>query len=296
MINKPLSAIFISVLSASFAAIFIVSCEAPSLSIALYRLLFTTLLIFPFVVINKKVRKELLEIPRSTLIVMVGIGLILAAHFAFWITSLEFTSVASSVMLVTAHPVLVAPVAHHFFKERLSTVNIIGIILSVSGVVLLVYGNYGFSSFTLDTLEGNILAILGGIAAGIYILGGRRMRRNVSIVPYAIVVYGVGTLALLIICLLFNAPVYGLKVNDYWIILLMAVVSGVFGHTLYNWSLEYVRASLASVVLLVEPLFSTLFAFVLPWIHQIPSVFTVAGGSVIILGIYMTSRNTSDYT
>ncbi len=216
MINKPLSALFISVLSASFAAIFIVSCDAPSLSIALYRLLFTTLLILPFVILNKKVRKELLEIPRSTFIVMIGIGIVLAAHFAFWITSLEFTSVASSVMLVTAHPVLVAPVAHYFFKERLSPVNIVGIVLSVSGVVLLVYGNYGLSSLTLDTLEGNILAILGGIAAGIYILGGRGIRRNVSIVPYAIVVYGVGTLALLIICLLFNAPVYGLNVNDYF--------------------------------------------------------------------------------
>ena len=156
MINKPLSALFISVLSASFAAIFIVSCDAPSLSIALYRLLFTTLLILPFVILNKKVRKELLEMPRSTFIVMIGIGLVLAAHFAFWITSLEFTSVASSVMLVTAHPVLVAPVAHYFFKEKLSTVNTIGIVLSVSGVVLLVYGNYGLSSLSLDTLEGNI--------------------------------------------------------------------------------------------------------------------------------------------
>jgi len=296
MINKPNSALFISVISASFAAIFIVSCDAPSLSIALYRLLFTTLLIFPFVVLNKKVRKELLNMSRSTLIVMVGIGLVLAAHFALWITSLEFTSVASSVMLVTAHPVLVAPFAHYFFKERLSTVNMIGIVLSVSGVVLLVYGNYGLSSLTMDTLEGNILEILGGIAAGLYILGGRKIRKNVSIVPYAIVVYGVGTLALLIICIFFNAPVYGLNIGDYWIILLMAVVSGVFGHTLYNWSLEYVRASLASVILLGEPLFSTIFAFIMPWIHQIPSEFTVAGGSVIILGIYMTSRNTSEYT
>jgi len=294
MINKPLSALFVSVLSVSLASIFIVSCDAPSLSIALYRLLFTTLLIFPFVVLNKKIQKEILEIPLSTFIIMIGIGLVIAAHFAFWITSLKFTSVASSVMLVTAHPVLVAPFAHYFFKEKLSTVNTIGIVLSVSGVILLVYGNYGLSYITQDTLEGNILAILGGIAAGIYILGGRRIRRNVSIVPYALIVYGFGTLTLLVICILFNAPIYGLGVKDYWIILLMAVVSGLFGHTLYNWSLEYVRASLASVVLLGEPIFSTLFAFTMPWIHQIPSEFTIAGGSVIILGIYMTSRNTSD--
>ena len=294
MINKPLSILLISVLSSSFAAINIVSCNAPSLSIALYRLLFTTLLLLPFVILNKKVRKEIREIPRSTLIVMVGIGLILSAHFAFWITSLEFTSVASSVMLVTIHPVLVAPAAHYLFKEKLSIVNLIGILVSISGVIILIYGNYGLSSLKLDTLEGNMLEILGGISAGFYILGGRRIRRNVSIATYAIVVYGVGTLALLVICIFFNAPVYGLDVNDYWIILLMAVVSGIFGHTLYNWSLEYIRASLASVVLLGEPFFSTLFAFAMPWVHQVPSEFTIAGGSIIILGIYMTSRNTSN--
>jgi len=125
---------------------------------------------------------------------MAGIGLILAVHFAFWITSLEFTSVASSVILVTIHPIIVAPAAYYFFKEKLSIVNLIGILVSVSGVVILIYGNYGLSSLKLDTIEGNMLAIIGGIAAGFYILGGRRIRRNVSIVTYAIVVYGVGTL------------------------------------------------------------------------------------------------------
>ncbi len=293
MINKPLSVLFISVISSSFAAIFILSCDAPSLSIALFRLLFTTVLLMPFAIINKKVRKELLELPRSTFFIMAGIGLILAVHFAFWITSLEFTSVASSVILVTIHPIIVAPAAYYFFKEKLSIVNLIGILVSVSGVVILIYGNYGLSSLKLDTIEGNMLAIIGGIAAGFYILGGRRIRRNVSIVTYAIVVYGVGTLTLFFICLLFNAPVYGLNTNDYWIILLMAVVSGIFGHTLYNWSLEYIRASLASVVLLGEPFFSTLFAFAIPWVQQVPSEFTIVGGSVIILGIYMTSKNSS---
>jgi drug/metabolite transporter (DMT)-like permease len=289
MKNKAYLALFISVVSVSFAAIFIVSCDAPALSIAFYRLLFTLLLILPFVLIYRKTRHELLNMPRSTFLIMIGIGIILAAHFALWITSLEHTSVASSVILVTAHPLLVGPISHFFLKERLSAVNATGIVLSVVGVIILVYGNYGFAT-GLDTFEGNILAILGGIFAGLYILGGRKLRKTVSIGSYAFVVYAVGTIVLFVICLLFNAPVINLSLKDYGIIFLMAVVAGIFGHTLYNWSLEHVRASLASVVLLGEPIGSSLLAFALPWIQQTPSYYTIIGGAIILSGIYLTAR------
>jgi len=289
MINKPYATLFISVLSVSFAAIFIVSCSAHPLSIAFYRLLFTTLIIIPLVIFNKKTRKELLNLQYMTIIIMIGIGLILAAHFSLWVTSLKFTSVASSVILVTAHPFLVGPVSHYLFREKLSISNIIGIMLSILGVIILVYGNYGLSSIALDSLEGNILALLGGVAAGFYILGGRKMRKKISVTSYAFVVYGVSTIALLPICLIFNASLYNISIQDYQIILLMAIISGIFGHTFYNWSLKYVRTSIVSVALLGEPLASTLFAYAIPWIHQVPSEYTILGGAIIIIGIYLTA-------
>jgi len=293
MKNHAHIALFISIFSVSFASIFIVTIQenVPSLSIAFYRLFFTTLLIMPMVFLRIKIRKELFSLSRSTLYIMIIIGIILAAHFALWVTSLKLTSVASSVILVTAHPLLVGPVSHFLFKEKLSFVNIFGIILSVSGVFILVYGNYGFNSGVLDTLEGNILAILGGIAAGLYILGGRKIRKNVSVSSYAFVVYGVGTIVLFFICLFFKTPLYNFNLNDYLIILLMAVVAGLFGHTLYNWALKNVRASLASVALLGEPIGSTLLAFIIPWINQIPSQYTILGGVIILLGIYLTAIN-----
>ena len=290
--NKPYLALFSAIVAVSFASIFILSVEsAPPLSIAFYRLFFTTLLIFPFVLFKKKIRKEFRNIPLSTYLIMIIIGLILAAHFALWITSLTKTSVASSVILVTAHPIIVAPISYFFLREKLSFINSIGITLSLVGVIILVWGNYGFPTIGIDTLEGNILAMLGGVAAGLYILGGRKIRKTVSILPYALVVYTVGTLMLFIICLFFNAPVYNLSLKDYQIILLMALVSGIFGHTLYNWSLEYIRASVASVFLLGEPIGSSLLAYVIPWIHQEPSIYTLIGGSIILSGIYLTARN-----
>ena len=144
MENKAYVALFVSIVSVSFASIFIVSIQknVPSLSIAFYRLFFTTILIMPLVFLRSKTRKELFSLPRYTIFIMVIIGFVLAAHFALWITSLKLTSVASSVILVTAHTLLVGPVSHFLFKEKLSFLNAFGISLSVSGVFILVYGNY----------------------------------------------------------------------------------------------------------------------------------------------------------
>jgi drug/metabolite transporter (DMT)-like permease len=288
--QKHALGLFVSIIAVSFASIFILSCKAPPLSIAFYRLLFTTLLLVPLILIRKKTREELRMLPRNSLFLMIVIGVILAAHFSLWITSLKMTSVASSVILVTAHPVIVAPVSFYFLKEKLALVNVLGIVISLTGVGVLVIGNYGYAAFGLDTLEGNILALLGGVAAGLYILGGRKTRKTVTTVTYAFVVYAVGTITLFFICLILSAPVYNLIPTDYAIILLMAVVSGIFGHTLYNWSLGYIRASVMSVALLGEPIGSSLLAYVIPWIHQEPSLYTIGGGGVILAGIYLTAR------
>ncbi|HIH00427.1 MAG TPA: EamA family transporter [Thermoplasmata archaeon] len=292
--QKHALGLLVSIIAVSFASIFILSCQAPPLSIAFYRLFFTTLLLVPLILLRKKTRDELRSLPKTTLFFMILIGLILAAHFALWISSLKMTSVASSVILVTAHPILVAPVSFYFLKEKLSWVNALGIAISLSGVGVLVIGNYGFSAFGLDTLEGNILAMLGGLAAGLYILGGRTLRKKVSTVTYAFVVYAVGTIVLFVLCLTLAAPVSGLALSDYGIILLMAVVSGIFGHTLYNWSLGYIRASIMSVALLGEPIGSSLLAYAIPWINQQPSMYTIIGGGIILLGIYLTARTMAE--
>lgn len=291
MNNKPIIALFISVISVSFAAILIVTCSAPPLSISFYRLLFTTLLLLPVFILFPNYRKEIQSLPIKSIGLMVLIGIILAVHFSLWITSLKLTSVASSVILVTAHPVLVGPISHYFLNEHLSKKNLTGIIISLVGVIILVYGNYGFSSHALDSFQGNLLAFLGGIAAGLYILGGRFLRRNISVITYAFMVYSTGTIVLFFINLLSDSPLYGISIDDLLIILSMAVVSGIFGHTLYNWSLAHVRASFASVALLGEPISSSVLAMIIPWIYQIPSEYTILGGAIILSGIYLTATN-----
>ncbi len=290
--KKPYIALFISIASVSTAAILIVTVSenVPPLTIDFYRLLFTVILLSPAIIFFKKNREELLLIPKKTFLLMLVIGFILALHFAFWITSLDYTSVASSVILVTAHPVLVAPIAHYFLKEKLNLINVLGIILSLFGVIILVLGNYGLGSLSLDSLEGNILAILGGVAAGLYILGGRKVRKTISVVSYGFIVYSISTIILFVLCIITKSRITSIEIRDYEIFILMALISGIFGHTFYNWSLKHIRASIASVALLGEPIGSTILAFIIPWINQIPSNYTVIGGITIFLGIYLTAR------
>ena len=125
--------LFISVVSVSFAAIFIeylLRRGMPPITIAFYRLLFTVLLLLlPFLIYYKKYRSELFRIDKKMFFLMIGIGIILSIHFYTWVTSLNYTSVASSVILVTAHPVLVAPIAYYFLKEKISFVNIFRIFI-----------------------------------------------------------------------------------------------------------------------------------------------------------------------
>jgi len=286
-------ALFISITAMSFAAILIVSCDAPSMSIAFYRLLFTTLLTIPLFLYQKNVKFEISNISFPHFMYMICLGLILGAHFSLWVTSLKFTSVASSVILVTAHPMIVGLLAHFLYNERLSFLSTVGIIISITGLIILVYGNYGFATTWVDNFEGNLLAFTGGVAFGVYILAARKIRKTVAIstFTYTTVVYSAASIALFGMCLTTKTRIYPLGLESYLIILLMAAVSGIFGHTLYNWSLKYVRASTASVSLLGEPIGSTLLAFIIPWINQVPSIFTLIGGFFILLGIYLAIRD-----
>jgi drug/metabolite transporter (DMT)-like permease len=287
-VEKPLAALITATVGVSFAAVRIKSVPGvPPLAIAFYRLLFTTLILAPAALGHTPHRAELATLGRRQWTFLAVIGVVLAAHFTLWITSLTKTTVASSVILVTSHPVMVAPLAFYFLKERVSTVNVAGIGISLAGVVILMGGNYGLDA---SSLEGNVLALLGGVAAGFYILGGKKLRVTVSAVAYAYAVFAVTTVVLFFLCIVTNTALAGYTARDVGIIALMAVVSGIFGHTLYNWALRYLRASVISVSLLGEPLGSTLLAYVLPWIQEVPTVYTVAGGCFIIPGIYLTMR------
>ncbi len=283
--RKPDWAIIIAVIACSFGSIFIRLSDAEPLAIAFYRLLFTTLLLLPFVIMRS--RDELKNLGPKNVGIMVAIGLVLSFHFSMWVTSLELTTVASSVILVTAHPILVGSISHFVLKDRLSRLNFIGIFVAIAGIFVLTWGDFTGGALTSDMAFGDVLAFLAGLCAGIYILSGRKMRASISVLTYAFLVYLFCTIFLLIQCLITSTPIFPMPANEYWLFLAMALIPGILGHTLYNWSLKHVTATIVSVSLLGEPIGASILALLI--LREMPGIFVLIGGPIVLAGILMAS-------
>src|SRR5512140_3035512 len=131
--GRVTAALATAILAVSTASIFIrfAQAEAPSLVIAALRLTFATLLLAPLA--WTRYRAELQSLKRSEITLGVISGLFLAAHFATWITSLEYTTVASSVVFVSTGPLWVALLAPLLLNERLSRAAILGLAIAIIG-------------------------------------------------------------------------------------------------------------------------------------------------------------------
>ena len=287
MRGGPYAAIALAVVSVSFSAIFISWSTSPFITIALYRLALASLILAPFALLDR--RRPLRGISRRDALIMIGVGAILATHFTLWIGSLKIegvsVNVASSVILVTSHPLLVGVLSHYVLRERLNAWMALGIALGFSGVVVIAVAD---STARSGSGIGDLLAFTGGIAAGFYFLAGRRLRQRVPLLAYAFVVYVSATGVLFLYALGLRESL--LPVGDWRtelaLFLAMAVIPQIGGHTLYNWSLRWVTAPVVSLSLVGEPIGSSLLAWVL--LRQVPGVAVAIGGALALAGIYLT--------
>lgn len=286
---SPYAGIALAIVSVSWASIFITWSTSPAITIALYRLGFATLILAAVVLVRFVVseKRPLQGLPRRDLVLMAGIGAILATHFTLWISSLKVPqeSIASSVVLVTSHPLMVGILSHFVLKERLSRWMAVGIVLGFSGVVVIAFADYGFSG---SLLYADALAFAGGIMAGFYFLAGRRLRQRVALLDYAFVVYACATAVLFLYAVVLGeslAPVGNMD-RELLLFLALAVVPQLGGHTLYNWSLRWVPAPVVSLSLVGEPVGSSLLAWVI--LSQVPSLGVGLGAGLALLGIYLT--------
>jgi drug/metabolite transporter (DMT)-like permease len=271
----------IGIIAISTASIFIKLCDAPVLIIAAYRMMLASLMLTPFACC-KKTWKGWEKDKIGWLLLS---GLFLSLHFAFWIASLKYTSVASSVVLVTTHPIFVGIGGWLFLKERLGLNLIFGIALSVLGSGLISYGDMSLSK---EALMGDGLALLGAIAASGYLLVGKKMRKDQDLLSYIFPVYSTGGLILILFALIFQKPFFGYSSSTYFYLFLLALVPQLMGHTTFNWALKYLPASVVAVTILGEPMGSTLLAYFI--LGEGLTLWKVIGGMSIFAGILIALR------
>jgi drug/metabolite transporter (DMT)-like permease len=281
--NRLYTLLAIGIIAISAASIFIKLCDAPVLIIAAYRMMLASLILMPLAYYKKTWRgweKNELGWPLLS-------GLFLSLHFAFWIASLKYTSVASSVVLVTTHPIFVGVGGWLFLKERLGLNLIFGIALSVLGSGLISYGDMSFSK---EALRGDGLALLGAIAASGYLLVGRKMRKDRDLISYISPVYLTAGLILILFALIFQAPFFGYSSSTYLYLFLLALIPQLMGHTTFNWALKYLPASMVAIAILGEPIGSTILAYFI--LGEGLTLWKIIGGISIFSGILIALKKT----
>ncbi len=280
---SPKVALLISIVAVSTASIMIRMSKASPLAIAAYRLIFSTLILLPLF-IHSGGHRRLRAASKKDILTLMGVGIVLALHFATWISSLSFTSVASSVIFVHVDPIFVAVVSHVVLKERITRRRLLGILIAFVGTTIIATGDLGFGE---TNLYGDMLALMGAVMLGIYILSGRRMRQSLDLVSYVTPVYASSAVVLTAACALIGTPLTLYPAREYLLFLAIAVVPMIFGHTIYNWALRYVEAPVVSISLLGEPVGATILALLI--LKEVPSPLVLLGGAVTLLGIYVTA-------
>lgn len=279
-----------AVAAVSVGAILVRWSHAPSSVAAFYRVLFTTLPLIPVAV--WRYREEFRRIGRRDLVFATLSGIALALHFAAWFESLEWTSVAASVTLVQAQPVFVALGAWLLLSERVTRRIAVGITVAVGGMAVMSLGDLlGGVLVGPNPLYGNSLALFGAVMAAGYVLAGRSLRQRLALIPYVVVVYGVCTVSLLAIVIIEGHPLTGYPTREWLVFAGLAIGPGLFGHTVINWALAHLESSVVSVSLLGEPVGATILALVL--LSEAPTTFTVVGGGIVLIGIYLTTSGTT---
>lgn len=280
---NPYLALLLGVLAVSTGAIFArLASEAPPLVIAAYRVGLASLIIVPFALL--KVRYELVSLSKRDLGLALLSGLFLALHFGTWISSLKYTSVANSVVLVNTNPLWVGLLTPLITKERLKPGVVIGIFLSVCGGVIIGAGDIVHGG---TALWGDALALMGSLCAAGYLLMGRSLRRRLSLLAYICVCYASAAIFLWTLVISLRLPITGFTSYTYSWLFAMALISQVIGHSSYNWALKWFSASLIAVSLLGEPVLGTLFAYIL--FNEGLTVMKLIGGALILIAIYITT-------
>jgi len=278
---SPLLVLIVAVLATTYAGPIVRFATAPAVAIAFWRLV----LVLPVTFGLATRERQRTSVMREAFPLMLLAGVLLAVHFWTWIASLRFTTVASSVVLVSLKPIFAWGIAALWLGEHPAPTERWGIALAVAGATLIGLGD---ARLSLGALGGDVLALAGALTGAGYYVIGRRVRRTVGSWSYASAVYAVAALLLGFSAALRGAPLTGFGGRDWTVFGAMAAGPMLLGHTGMNYALKHYRATTVNVAALGEPVGASLIAWLVPSIHEVPPPAALLGGVLVLLGIVMS--------
>ena len=219
----------------------------------------------------------------------IAAGICLGIHFATWITSLAYTSIAASTVLVTTNPIWVGLFSWWWYREKLTRQGVFAIGIALIGGMIIASADTNSSGSYSNPLLGDMLALMGAVMSSLYIIFGSQAQRvGLNTGNYIAIAYSTAAVCLFPLPFLADTSYFGYGGQVYLYVLMMAVMSQVVGHTSLNWSLRWVSPTLVSLSLLFEPVVASLVGAIV--FEEIPSSYSLLGGLIVLLGIAIFLR------
>jgi drug/metabolite transporter (DMT)-like permease len=285
-------ALALGVMIVSTAALLIrwaIDAGAHPLTVAAARLTLAALLLAPFAWLRRA--QELRALRRADWRVAVLSGALLAVHFATWIASLVYTSVASSVALVTTNPVWVGLAAWLILREPPSRSTLTGLALAAAGTACILLSDFQTAASAppgREPLLGNALALIGAISISGYLLVGRKLNLKLSLLAYIAIVYGAAAVVMNLIAWALGHGIESLPLAALAPIVLLALGPQLAGHTLINAALRHLTPTFVALAILGEPVGSALLAWLL--LGEAVAPLQLLGFIVLLAGIVVAAR------
>ena len=240
----PVLVLGIGILAVSTASTFIRLAQGTvdSLAVAAWRLTLASLLLAPWAL--KSCRAEWRRLDTRSWRLLAASGVMLAIHFYAWITSLEMTSVAASAVLVGTNPLFVGLISHFILQEHLRKRMLVGILIAVAGSAIISLGDWSAGA---HQLRGDLLAVAGAVTVAVYMLIGRRLRGQLSLLGYVFPVYGIAALTLMILAFIVGVRLTGYPTQAWVWLVLLAIFPQIVGHSSFNWALGHLPATFVSM-------------------------------------------------
>jgi len=281
----PYLALFLGVVAVSTSAIFVKLSAAPSPIIATYRLVFSVLLTLPLLLWNRGALAEIRGMTRKAWLLCALSGAFLASHFLLWFESLNYTSVASSTVLVTLQPLFAFIGGYFFFGERVRLLALTGGLLAIAGSFVIGWGDFRVGGMAL---WGDFLALLGAVTVTGYWLVGQYVRQHLSSFAYTLSVYSATSVLLVAYDLALGYPLAGYPAADWGWFFCLALFPTLLGHSIFNWIIKWLNTMTISIGILGEPVGTAILAyFILGEVVTLPQWI---GGLIILAGIYVFIR------
>lgn len=274
----PVIAIAIGVVSVSLSAIFVKLSTADAGVTAFYRMFFTVVLMAP--IFLWKHLSELKQLTKRDWLFSAIAGIFLAFHFILWFESLNYTSVASSTVLVTLQPLFAFIGTYLFFKEKITLKTFVAAMTAIVGSALISWGDFRIGG---TALYGDMLALIACALITIYLLFGQDVRQRLSLITYTMVLYSISTLTLFVYVIVKGESFGPYDTTNWLMFILLAIIPNLLGHTLFNWSLKWVSVNAISIAILFEPVGAAILAYFI--FEEYLSFWQITGGIVVILGI-----------